>query len=297
MTGDIKVILAATDLSRSGEIAARRAATLARAAGARLELVHVLCDFSVLTSWMALRGALAPRAARSRVGAVGGLRRAAARVEAEFSLAVGTHLAEGKPHAEIARRAEAIGADVVVLGARGGRHVRDALVGTTAQRVQRRLSVPVLVARKVPVVPYEHVLIATDFSPASAEAARAARGLFPDAALHMLNVYHAPFESRLALAGLDAAAIAEYRHRAAVQALRELDSFAREAAFEEKPSLRVRHGWTPGRIKERAAELDADVIVLGTEGKSWLEVGFLGSVSGRVAAGAPCDVLVARASG
>jgi nucleotide-binding universal stress UspA family protein len=294
MTRDVELILAATDFSRSAVLATRRAAHLARAAGARLELIHVIPAEPVLTSWAALRGALAPDPSSAKAHGMSQLRQAAAWINAEFSLTVEIHLAQGKAHAEIASRADEINADLVVLGAHGENFVLDVFVGTTAQRVQRRSSAPVLVVRQAPYGRYERVLIATDFSPASAEAARAAWRFFPGAMFHMLNVYQAAFESRLAFAGLDDPAIEEYRRRAGDQALQELESFARGAAFEDRPSLRVRHGYAPARIKERAAELDADVIVLGTQGKSPLEVGFLGSVSEHVAAESSCDVLLVR---
>jgi nucleotide-binding universal stress UspA family protein len=50
----------------------------------------------------------------------------------------------------------------------------------------------------------------------------------------------------------------------------------------------------PARIKECADQIDADVIVLGTIGKSWLEVGLLGSVSERVVAESNNDVLLVK---
>ncbi len=295
MTNDVKVILAASDFSRPAAVAVRRAAHLARAAGARLELMHVLPSEPIPTAWTALRGALGVDPAHVKDEAMSWLRRAAGRLDADLALPVEVHLAVGRAHAEIASRAAAIGADLVVVGAHGEHFVLDLFVGTTAQRVQRISPVPVLVVRQAPFYRYERVLIATDFSPASAAAAQAARRLFPDAMFHVLHVYQAPFEGRLGFAGLSDAALDDYRNRAGDQARQELETFVRQAGFEEnRPSVKARHGYPPARIKERAAELDADVIVLGTRGKSWLEIGFLGSVSEHVSAESACDVLLVR---
>jgi nucleotide-binding universal stress UspA family protein len=295
MTIDVKVILAATDFSRPAAVAIRRAAALAHAAGARLELMHVLPSEPMPTTWTALRAALGVDPALAKDDAIGRLRRSAARLDADFGLPVEIHLAIGRAHTEIASRAAALDADLVVVGAHGEHFVLDLFVGTTAQRVQRISPVPVLVVRQAPFYRYERVLIATDFSPAAAAAARAARRLFPDAMLHVLHVYQAPFEGRLGFAGLSEAAIDEYRGRAGEQARQELDTFVRQAGLEKHTnSVKVQHGHPPARIKERAAELDADVIVLGTQGKSWLEIGFLGSVSEHVSAESPCDVLLVR---
>lgn len=292
---DVKTILTATDFSRSAAVAVRRAAQLARAAGARLELMHVLPPEPVPMSWTAIRSALGIDRARLTEDAIGRLRRVARRIHAELALPVEPHLAQGRAHAEIAARAIAIEADLLVVGAHGEDFVLDLFIGTTTQRVQRLSTVPVLVVRQAPFDRYERALVATDFSPASAAAARAALRFFPDAMFHVLHVFDAPLEGRLSYAGVDADAIENYRRQEGDQALRELEAFVRDAGFEGRAaSVKVRQGHTPSRIKERASELDADVIVLGTQGKSWLETGFLGSVSEHVAAESASDVLLVR---
>jgi nucleotide-binding universal stress UspA family protein len=121
---------------------------------------------------------------------------------------------------------------------------------------------------------------------------------FPDATFHVLHIFEAPLEGRLGFAGVDDATTEDYRRRVGDQALTELESFVREAGLEDRPaSVKVRHGYAPTRIKERAAELDADLVVLGTRGKSCLEIGFLGSVSEHVAAESSSDVLLVRPPG
>lgn len=292
----MKAILAATDFSRAASMAVRRAAQLARAGGARLELVHVLPQEPGAASWAELRGATAYDAARVRADAMGRLQRAAGRIGADLAAPPELHLAQGRAHVAIASRATATGADLVVVGAHGEHWVLDVFVGTTAQRVLRAVPVPVLIVRQAPIYRYEQLLIATDFSAASLAAARAARTLFAGATFHFLHVCEPQFEGALALAGASQTTIADRRQSVADEALRALERFVREAGFEEGgSSLRVRHGYPPARIKERAAELDVDAIVLGAQGKSRLEAGLLGSVSEHVAAETPCDVLLVKA--
>jgi nucleotide-binding universal stress UspA family protein len=239
---DMKMILAATDFSRPAALAVRRAGQLARTAGARLELIHVLPPEPIPTSWTAVRDAFGLDPARIKDDAMARLTRAAGRIDAQPALPVELHLAQGQ----------------------------------------------------APLYGYEQVLIATDFSAASVAAARAARRFFPEAMFHVLHAYEAPFEGRLAFAGVDDAGIERHRQHAGDQALRELDEFVRAVGLEcDRSTVKARHGYPPARIKERASELDVDVTVLGT-GKSWLEAGFLGSVSEHVAAESPCDVLLVR---
>ena len=60
---------------------------------------------------------------------------------------------------------------------------------------------------------------------------------------------------------------------------------------------RVVRGRAPGVIVEAAAELDADLIVLGSRGHGPIASMLLGSVSAEVVERASCSVLVARGSG
>jgi len=73
-----------------------------------------------------------------------------ARVEAEFraaDLPVESALAFGDPTTEIVRWVEREGCDLVAMSTHGHRFVADIFLGTTASRVQHRISVPVLLLR------------------------------------------------------------------------------------------------------------------------------------------------------
>ena len=59
--------------------------------------------------------------------------------------------------------------DLVVLGFRGRHCFRDVFLGTTAERVVRKGDRSVLVVRNRPEEAYRRVLVAVDFSPASAQ--------------------------------------------------------------------------------------------------------------------------------
>src|SRR6185503_10139139 len=56
---------------------------------------------------------------------------------------------QGAPYAEIIRRGEAWGADLVVVGSHGRSGIERALLGSVAERVVRHAHVSVLVARSV----------------------------------------------------------------------------------------------------------------------------------------------------
>jgi nucleotide-binding universal stress UspA family protein len=54
---------------------------------------------------------------------------------------------EGRPAAAVVREAEAIGAELIVVGARGGTGISRVLLGSVAERIVRHASSAVLVVR------------------------------------------------------------------------------------------------------------------------------------------------------
>jgi nucleotide-binding universal stress UspA family protein len=72
------------------------------------------------------------------------------RVKAEFTQAgipVEAELAFGEPAAEIVKRVKRKGCDLVAMSTHGHKFIADLVLGTTANRVQHSLSVPVLLLR------------------------------------------------------------------------------------------------------------------------------------------------------
>jgi nucleotide-binding universal stress UspA family protein len=268
---------------------------LAHACGDELELMHVIPPRDVpvyrVPGWEANRRRVVANAA-------GKLRAIASEAEARFHVPVTVYIAIGTPHTEIAARADASGARLVVVGPHGERPVRDMFVGETAQRLRRILRPPLLIVRNRSTRRYERALIAVDFDASSAQAAHAAAGLFPDAALHFVHVASPPFEGRVSLAGVSAQVMRTYRNHALLEASRELDHFIRSNGLQSRRGTSVvKRGHIPTRIRETADEVGASVVAFGAEGKSRLEANLLGSVSGEFLSGTGHDVLLAKAIG
>jgi nucleotide-binding universal stress UspA family protein len=219
------------------------------------------------------------------------LHREAAGIRAEHGIPVATYLAQGVTHKEIARFARDAKADLVVVGLRGG--FMQELLGTgTAQRVRRRIAVPVLAVPREPRGPYRRILIATDFSPASERTAALVGRLFPKAQAHLLNVSRPPLDGMLALADAKESVREEHRRRALLHAFRGLRAFALRTGL-ERASLDVQLGHPAATIRESAAQLGADLLVLAPSAKAWLERVLVGSVTDAVLPQADCDILVA----
>ena len=142
--------------------------------------------------------------------------------------------------------------------------------------------------------PRKRILVATDFSPA-AEAAfmyalHSARR--EDAELILLHAIEpeSPLADELALA-------LEGPARGAVEAAarRKFDGLLARAKAANVPAADVlREGRAVDEILSAAVSERADVIVMGTHGRTGLRRLMLGSVAERVVAGAPCPVITIR---
>lgn len=270
----MRLVVAATDFSALAEAAARRAARLGAAAGARLALLHVAerHGFDV-----------------SRATERAKLRQAAARLRAEHALEVEEYFAYGSPSAEIAAFAERAHADLVVIGAPGG-GLRTRTGWSTAQRVRRRTSVPVLAVRRESGSAYRRVLATTDLSPASEAALAWYARVFPHAELHILHVCPPGFGGALP-PGRPASVMRQLHRR---QALRRAGRALWQLAYRcglATARLHLEIGEPAPVIRQRTTDLGADLLVLSPASRPGLSALVFPSVSAGVLARAGCDAL------
>ncbi len=291
MNTPIRTILAATDLSAPSRVAVLRAARLAAAAGARLELVHAVEErpLEALRQWLG-----AGSAAESVVlGSEKSLLEDLAREVALIAPSPGTHVETGSPVEVIGRRAQAVRPGLLVTGARGGGPLRHLVLGSTAERVLRHAHVPVLVVRNDATQPYQRVLAAVDVTPGAENPLPLLLTLAPRAEVTLLHAYEVPFESKLRFAGVTEATIRQYRaatQAAANASLRRLAEEAGLAPNQWKPCLV--EGDPSLRILEEAHRCDCDLVCLGKQHRHRAEELLLGSVTKHVLAEWPGDVLV-----
>ncbi len=291
-----KNILVATDLSSPARQAADRAARLAPAGGARRRLVHAL-NAGVAAQLQQLLGLGSKLEATLVEQTRLELQALAAELATERQVNFETALVKGSVVDEIARQADAMSADLVVLGARGTDFLRRLVLGSTAERLLRKSTRPMLVVKQRAHEPYRRVLVALDFSAWSTSLIDLARRVAPGAHLVLLSAYEVPFEGKLRYAGVEDAAIRRYRER------------ARQTTEEQLLALATQTGlaaadWTPclpfadpsQAIVEHEQVQACDLIVIGKHGRNMVEDLLLGSVTSHVLAESAGDVLVSTAT-
>lgn len=202
----------------------------------------------------------------------------------------------GEPRKAILEYAANNGIDAIVMGTRGRRGVGRLLLGSVTESVVRDATVPVLVVRGASEVkrryPFETILVPTDGSVHAEVALERALAIarHDDATVHVLSVVD-----------VTPAAIDDRNDLR----LERLENYARDVvddaiAAAEKSSVdtvsTVQYGSIDKQIRTYADEIDADLIVMGTHGRSGLDRLLLGSATERVLRTAKTPVLTVRAS-
>jgi nucleotide-binding universal stress UspA family protein len=291
-------LLVATDFSASAQLAAQRAARLARELGRPLHLLHVTQHslMDEMRTWLDNSGQWQERLAGQTTLA---LNEAAAQLQTDGAwnaghpLTVHTHALEGATVDTVWAQAEALDAGLVVIGRRGSNPLHHLLIGTTAERLLRKALRPLLVVQNETLQSYQRVLLPLDFSPWSEQAIALTRRLAPQAHLVLLHSFSIPFEEKLRFAGVDDTTLDHYRERARRDARDHLEALVdRHSLQPDEFTLCLPEGDAPLHILDTARDRACDLIVIGKHGRQAAEELLLGSVTKHVLAEAECDVLV-----
>jgi nucleotide-binding universal stress UspA family protein len=280
----LKRFLIATDLSSRAEKAVGRAVQLAEEHRGTLTVLHILtrqAGYETRTQQIA-----------SKIEK--DLRRKVEALAAKKSSVASVRALPGTPFVEIIRQGREEAADLILVGAHGENFIKDLLLGTTAEKIVRKGDRSVLVVKQAAQHPYRRVLVAVDFSDNSRNALELALRLAPQAEFHALHVY-AGVEGMLRGAGVTDAGIVRYQRQVAKEARQQMEVFMRSIDRRRKPIRReVWNGRAGREITRIARRLRADLVAVGTAGRTGIPYILLGSVAEHVMREVPCDVLVVR---
>lgn len=277
----ISHILVATDLTDRSDRAIERALQLQGQTGATLALLHVIEPG--LPGWLE---------AHRRSDAEEFLDDRIARLPGEVRSHCSHQVAVGDPFSTIAGEAQAQRAGLIVLGEPGKYRFADLFVGTTADRVVRASPIPVLVAKGVPLGPYQRILAPFDLSEGAIGALKTALTIAPSAEVRIVHAWHPPLT---ALNPRSAATHAIRRKNKEIRAL--IERVADEA---------LAHAASPGRVLNVDMIEDnpyvvlrneagwPDLLAMGTHARGRLATGMIGNLARHMLAEATCDVLVTR---
>jgi nucleotide-binding universal stress UspA family protein len=279
----MKRIMFATDFSERSDRALRRAVILARAHDAVLEIVHVVDDDRprrIVDHEVTVARQFLSELARS--------------LKDLDNVSCSTQIVQDDPFAGIVKVVAKATPDLLVIGPHRRQILRDAFVGTTAERTIRTASCPVLMVNGPPVGPWHHMLQTTDLSETSQKALKCVigLGLGIGARSSVLTVFAAP-ALRLAMSyTIGKEEQQDYLYDLRTDARQSLAAFiARLGIGHAEKVVRPEETTVANEILLAAEELKADLIIVATQGNGAVARMVLGSVAGQVLKDARCDVL------
>ena len=213
-----------------------------------------------------------------------------------------TVLREGNTAVEILTQATDMNADLIVIGTHGRSGFERLVLGSVAEKVLRKANCPVLtVPRQLPdAVPagplFTRIVCAVDFSDCSMQALKYALSLAQEAGGY-LTVLHALAPELVDPLGVDdehvsLAALLVQREQQARQLLDK--ALPQHAVKTGKVESILVHGKAWREILRVASDRQAELIVIGVQGRGAADLLFFGSTAHHVVRQAHCPVLTLR---
>ena len=274
-------ILLATDGSEYSEGAVREAINMAKTCGEQISAMSVV---EINPEFIALAPLLMEKLEEERKEYLKGIRERAAKENVECEVIT----REGEePYKSIIEEADKKRAEVIVMGRHGRKGLMRLLMGSTTARVIGHTTRNVLVVPMTLEIKWKNIVIATDGSKYSEAAAKEAINLIKRCCTKTctLNV--------IAVTRKDAT---KERIQISENALKEITSKAEKENIKVDTSLikdRL-HESIHESIIEYAEEKNADIIVMGSHGRTGLERLLMGSVTERVIGHTDRAVLVVK---
>lgn len=195
---------------------------------------------------------------------------------------------EGSAPKVLAAVAAERASDLIVTGVARYNSIGDYFLGTAVDHIIRNAEQPVLIVRCRAAEPYRRLLVATDLSDCSRAALMAAAALFPDAAITMVHAFHVPYEGWLKSDDV------KTNVREEVQ--QELDAFLAgiDRSVQTRLDTHLVEGETGSVVLQELSRTNADLLVLGTHGRSGFAHATIGSHAEALLALVNVDVLMVR---
>lgn len=290
----IQHVVAATDFSIAASFATSRAAFLAKELDAQLHLIYVVHPLDLYAgSELSFNFQNHYQQAQQQLIKTQ-LETLASQLREQYTIEVNIVTRVGRAHTEIVSYALCQSAGLIVAGARGESSVIAKLLGSTALRLLRAATCPVLIVKNKgsTLKTYQQVVAAVDFTLGSADVPKLASTVAPNASIEALLIFDSNQEAHMHKAGINEALLIEYRTKALLEAGQRLDAIIAGQENNKRITKQILAGYPSDAICERAKAIKADLIVVGKHAKTNIEDILLGSVSKGVVYAADCDVLV-----
>jgi nucleotide-binding universal stress UspA family protein len=283
-------LLLSTDGSEFSEGAIREAIKLAKRCGSKLSVLSVVetnAEYAALAPQLIEK---AEKAAKDHLAAV------QARAKAE-GVAIETIVREGEDsYAYVADEAVKNKSTMIIMGRRGRKGLKRLVMGSTTARVIGHAPCSVLVVPRAAQVEFKSIVVATDGSKYSAAAASEAIGIAKRNSARITAVAVVPADiavpTDVDFAAMQAEKLADQEMHAAEKNAKAVKDAAAKEGLEAKAFVMT--GKPADAVMEIAKDEKADLVVVGSHGRTGLDKLLMGSVAERVIVLAPCAVLAVK---
>lgn len=280
-------IALATDLSHRCDRALDRALLVAKAWQAGLAVIHALPPPEISNMFGSKREIPSWRRPPDPVKmARDSLYRDLVREDPSIDISV--HVEAGSPPDVVLNVVRECSSELLVTGVARDEPLERMLLGTTVDRIIRKSSIPVLIVRNRAFEPYQHMVVATDFSPSSQAALKAALRFFPEAALSLFHAYDVPFAGYLGHREIEQQ-FSDFGQEAANKFLAEA-GLPPDAA--ERANRMIEHGVPEALLRDFAETSRRHLTVVGTHGGGRIYEALIGSTARKIIDAVPGDVLL-----
>ncbi|MDP2204872.1 MAG: universal stress protein [Alphaproteobacteria bacterium] len=289
-------ILMASDLSSRSDRAFDRAVQVSKQFKAGLHVLHVLdpdlpmqIQDELLDNAEKTLKAQAGRA-QKKVSAAAEKKSAGKKSAGKKDAVV---VAAGSPAQTILEQSKKLKADLIVTGAHKKDSLRDLFIKSTAEKLLRFSEKPVLVVKNPVKGEYKKIVVGMDFSDHALKALYTALTMFPAAAVHVVHAYSLPFRGLVKDRDLEAFTLDQRKEGMdkVLAALGRKLGKGKAKAF-ARMKVVMKDDQPSASIHAEVRKMGADMVIIGTHGKSDILTGIVGSVARDMIHNSKADVLV-----
>ncbi|MES2624678.1 MAG: universal stress protein [Pseudomonadota bacterium] len=279
----IRNILLATDLSVRCDRALERAVKLATEYSAHMIVAHALQQVVSPDDQALWRRPVDPlEFARKKVRAD---------VSGHNDVVTDVLVEQAEPADMMVRAAKRLDCDLIVTGMARNEALGRMALGNTVDTVVRQIDVPVLVVKSRPHDAYRNIVVATDFSEGARSALETTLVMFPNEQIILFHAFDVHYEAFIT----DKTAARDAAHHHAMESSRNfIEASDIDAGAKSRILPVCQYGYTGALLNDLVLDGGADLVVLGTEGRTGLAAFLLGSTAQRLATELPVDVLLIR---
>lgn len=174
------------------------------------------------------------------------------------------HCASGKIKLEVAKSAQLLNADLIIMGNSGETHfLNELIMGSHTKEIIKNAKTPTLVMKDVHEIEYKDILVLTDLSEGSAVAIKKIVEFFPNSKISLLNLFYLPTDDRFNIYGLNEEDLEKYQVRIKVESQKNIDLFLNSLSLPKEANISasaIVSSLNPKKFKEETSGISYDLV-------------------------------------